>query len=241
MTNGTIYIAHNPHYGKSIYKIGMTTNDVNLRMKELSSGTGNLGEFSAIAYYAVKNVTEAERSCHIKLQSRRIQKNREFFDLDIVVLSEVVKEECKKFGLTKSVDPPFEDWEIQLLKYCRGKDQNPEFEIDDENCFRANVVFMGLHIILNYETPWCEQEFKELLELEYPIDKSYIFNTSLIRSSAFSNSLSYYIENVKNPLDKRLLLLGKYNYEDKWDGSPASIDDLHAFMEWVKEENEWQE
>jgi len=91
---GLIYIARNPKNKEDIYKIGKTerTNLSGKRMKELSKPEGVAGRFYAIGSLLVNNVHEAEKLCHQKLKDYKCQNNKEFFQLNIENLSQLLRE-----------------------------------------------------------------------------------------------------------------------------------------------------
>ena len=97
MRYGAIYIAHNPKDGESVFKVGKTERVVEERMKELTSSTSNIGEYSAISYFIVAGVDEAEKACHKRLSRYRVQSNREFFDIPFKRLIPIVREVLKPF------------------------------------------------------------------------------------------------------------------------------------------------
>src|SRR5690606_36613459 len=66
----------------NILKIGMTTRNISERVKEINSATGVLYPLSARAVFRVKNASEAERLIFSKLDSYRIRKDREFFNIE---------------------------------------------------------------------------------------------------------------------------------------------------------------
>ena len=97
MRYGAVYVAHNPSDGESIFKVGKTEKEVSLRMKELTSSTSNIGQYTAIAHFIVQNLDAAEKACHSRLKSYRVQKNREFFDLPIERLLPMIKETLEPY------------------------------------------------------------------------------------------------------------------------------------------------
>ena len=94
---GIVYIAHNPNDGENVYKIGMSERDVDSRMAELTSETSNLGKYTAVAYFVVSDVEEAERAVHARLRHYRIQDNREFFELELSRLLPTIRTAIEPF------------------------------------------------------------------------------------------------------------------------------------------------
>jgi len=112
MRYGAIYIAHNPRDGESIYKVGKTERLIDERMKELTSSTSNLGTYSAKAYFIVAGIDEAEKACHKRLGKYRVQSNREFFDIPLERLVQIVKEVVEPF-VANSYYPENKDQTIE--------------------------------------------------------------------------------------------------------------------------------
>nr|MBC7613920.1 GIY-YIG nuclease family protein [Pseudopedobacter sp.] len=84
----------------NILKIGMTTRNISERVKEINSATGLLYPLSARAIFRVKNASEAERLIFSKLESYRIRKDREFFNIEfqkaVTLINDYLQFENKK-------------------------------------------------------------------------------------------------------------------------------------------------
>lgn len=93
--SGYIYILRNPIMGKNIFKIGLTRNDVDERIKQLSN-TSVPDKFYKSQEWNVKDCIKAEKEIHLRLTDYRIDKRREFFNVEydkaISVIFEVVNE-----------------------------------------------------------------------------------------------------------------------------------------------------
>ena len=98
MAYGVIYIAHNPRDGKTIFKVGKTERPPEERMKELTSAPSTIGQYSAIAYFVVTDIDAAEIACHKRLSRYRVQDNREFFDIPLERLLQIVQDEVAAFS-----------------------------------------------------------------------------------------------------------------------------------------------
>jgi hypothetical protein len=81
ISGGYIYILSRKEE-REILKIGMTTRNVEQRVKEINSATGVLFPYSARGIFKVKNPEEAERMVFEALDQFRIRKDREFFKMD---------------------------------------------------------------------------------------------------------------------------------------------------------------
>ena len=108
---GLVYIAHNPRDGKNTFKVGKTQRDIEGRMAELTASTSNLGVYSYLSYFIVSDIDAAEQACHSRLAQYRIQENREFFEAEISLLLQVVKEQVSPY-LAQSLVPEIEIMEV---------------------------------------------------------------------------------------------------------------------------------
>lgn len=101
--SGWIYILSTREM-PNILKIGMTTRNVIQRVKEINSATGLLLPLSARAIFRVKNASEAERLIFSKLDSFRIRKDREFFNIEfqeaVTLINDYLRAENKKLRST---------------------------------------------------------------------------------------------------------------------------------------------
>jgi len=78
---GYIYCLSNESY-KDTYKIGFTKNDPIARMTQLNT-TGLLTPFKLEFAKQVKNHQEKEKKLHLIFDKYRVNKNREFFKVDL--------------------------------------------------------------------------------------------------------------------------------------------------------------
>jgi hypothetical protein len=107
---GAIYIAHNHRDGERILKIGMTTRSISERMAELTSETSNIGQYEALGHIVVSDVDAAEAACHQRLAKHRVQKNREFFEVDLKDAVISIRSACSPCSISE-VLPNFEETE----------------------------------------------------------------------------------------------------------------------------------
>ena len=102
---GYVYLIRNSHFE---YKIGMTKQNVNKRLKQLQ--TGNSEDLELVKYFLVENYKKVEKSLHNHFSNKKI--NREWFNLnknDIKDFEEKIRmyenaikvfnENSKNFGL----------------------------------------------------------------------------------------------------------------------------------------------
>ncbi len=95
INSGYVYILRNPTMGKNIFKIGLTRNEVDERVNQLSN-TSIPDRLYKSQEWNTKDCVKAEREIHSRLQNYRVDPRREFFQIDyekaIAVISQVVKE-----------------------------------------------------------------------------------------------------------------------------------------------------
>jgi hypothetical protein len=79
-----VYAVSNPAFGGDIYKIGMTTRpNLKARIRELSKSTSIPTEFELEAAIKVIDAPMIEKRLHRKLARYRINKRREFFQIEL--------------------------------------------------------------------------------------------------------------------------------------------------------------
>jgi len=92
---GFIYILRNPTMETSIFKIGLTRDEVDERAKQLSK-TSVPDKFYKSQEWNVKDCLKAEKEIHKRLNEHRVDPRREFFKVDydkaIKVIKDVVDE-----------------------------------------------------------------------------------------------------------------------------------------------------
>lgn len=81
LMDGFIYILVNPLFKDNTLKIGKTRRNANERAKEVSSSTGIPVNFIVVYEKPVVNCDLVEQRVHEKLEDRRVNKNREFFNI----------------------------------------------------------------------------------------------------------------------------------------------------------------
>lgn len=88
---GYIYILRNPTMGNNIFKIGLTRNEVNYRVDQLSK-TSVPDKFYKSQEWNVKDCVRAEKEIHSRLNDYRVDPRREFFKIDYDKAIRVIKE-----------------------------------------------------------------------------------------------------------------------------------------------------
>lgn len=79
---GYLYCLSNSSYENNTYKIGYTKNDPKIRISQLNT-TGLIQPFTLEFAKKVCNIQEKEKIIHKILDKHRINKNREFFKINI--------------------------------------------------------------------------------------------------------------------------------------------------------------
>lgn len=82
-----------------LYKIGITTKDVNERIKKLS--TGNPNKITLLASYESKNYLKIEKWFHAKYRLQKTASNNEWFQLNNFEVKDFILN-CKKADETIS-------------------------------------------------------------------------------------------------------------------------------------------
>jgi len=141
--HGLIYIISNPKQGKNIFKVGMTSKSVDVRIKQLNSETGLIGKFNLYAYFAVEDIVNAEKDCHEKLNRFRIQDNREFFEIEYIQILQKVRDAISPYFLKEYLEVKLSDKDeakltkLKKLKKTQYLGTNDE-EDDIEDIIKRN-------------------------------------------------------------------------------------------------------
>lgn len=83
-----VYILANPSYRPGIFKIGLTTRDISVRMRELFT-TGVPTPFVKCMALETRDCRVLEKILHTKYLDNRVNKRREFFKLDLDELRDI--------------------------------------------------------------------------------------------------------------------------------------------------------
>ena len=94
---GYIYILRNPTMGKNIFKIGLTRNEVDYRVEQLSK-TSVPDKFYKAQEWIVKDCVLAEKQIHEILNNYRVDPRREFFEVPYDKAIEVITGTVKKIN-----------------------------------------------------------------------------------------------------------------------------------------------
>ena len=102
---GWIYVLVNPSMPQNLVKIGMTTRNPKIRVKELSAKTAVPTPFQTIFKKEVANCEFVEKHIHNKLAKYRYQPNKEFFKLPPDKLIPFLEKVCSNFPVKKPPTP----------------------------------------------------------------------------------------------------------------------------------------
>ena len=87
--NQWVYILSNPTM-PNILKIGYTKFLPHIRSKQISNSTGVPTEFIVEWAYKCFNGEELEKEVHMYLEKHRLNKNREFFSIDLIEAQNII-------------------------------------------------------------------------------------------------------------------------------------------------------
>ncbi|OTP81171.1 GIY-YIG nuclease family protein [Gilliamella apicola] len=112
-SQGFVYVLEN-ELMPGIYKIGMTTKDVQGRCDEISNATGVPLPFKVVSYYHSDDPFGDEKLVHEWLSEYRINPNREFFKCSLSEIEQALDETCL-FKATESLDAIADNFDIICL------------------------------------------------------------------------------------------------------------------------------
>ena len=92
MSYGFVYVLSN-RYMPGIYKVGFTERSPSLRCRELSNSTSVPDEFDLVCYAEYEDAHAKEQEIHRALADARVNRNREFFDCDLKIITDLVVDE----------------------------------------------------------------------------------------------------------------------------------------------------
>lgn len=88
---GFVYVISNPYFSSGIFKIGLTTKDVNTRKSQLFT-TGVPGPFDTCIILEAEDCSLLEKELHRKFKLNRINPRREFFKLSKDEVTKILEE-----------------------------------------------------------------------------------------------------------------------------------------------------
>ena len=93
---GYVYILTNKQYSGNC-KIGFTTSTPQQRLQKIN-GAGVVNDWELAYHYKCSRPYDFEQALHLKLTNSRIRNDREFFDIDLDDVVQLVKEMGPMFG-----------------------------------------------------------------------------------------------------------------------------------------------
>lgn len=93
--SGYVYVLGN-HYMPDIFKVGMTARNPQQRAAELSAGTAVPFPFELMYWAQVDDARMVERVMHREFIDNRVSPSREFFDVDFVLIVDVLSRYANK-------------------------------------------------------------------------------------------------------------------------------------------------
>ena len=133
---GWIYVMSNPSLSTPgegpLLKIGCSTNDPQIRAKQLTASTSSPTSFTVVYAREVRDANKAEKQIHTALAGYRVNEGREFFRVSVYEAARTVDAIC---GETFSrLDPPTPFAEL----FASFKDSdNPELNEEEQLACRS--------------------------------------------------------------------------------------------------------
>lgn len=106
MAYGFVYVLNN-HLMPNIYKIGFTDKSPMQRCEDLSSKTAVPQPYNLVCYCELWHPASLEHHLHTVYKDKRINKNREFFELtdeDIFEIRNIMKSKSNHFMCCQELD-----------------------------------------------------------------------------------------------------------------------------------------
>jgi hypothetical protein len=173
---GNIYILSNKAFRDNYYKIGFTTGSVKDRAKQLYN-TSTVFPFEIEYCKRVKSPKEVEKKIHDVLAQYRINRKREFFEIELKTATEILDKECEDFEyLDEIYNTEYYKEQIKYieeLKNIRTLSEDPDLKkiLDDtieieENLLKESYCFSRkqYYSCNQGEYPDFEEELEELKE-----------------------------------------------------------------------------
>jgi hypothetical protein len=195
MTKGHIYIFSNPTMPE-LYKVGKTQRDTDTRKGELRT-TGVAGRFVTELDILVENCHQAELQIHKKLDNYRLEKDREYFRVDLNTIIKVAFKVCPNHIIVEARD----DLNAKLIS---------QGVIDDDK---------RKELILKYREEALAISAKQKRIQEHN-EKHNAYIASVKKTESNIATLSADIESTTNKLKeikRKLEKLGKLPVATKWE------------------------
>ncbi|MCK6508787.1 GIY-YIG nuclease family protein [Myxococcota bacterium] len=129
---GYVYVLYNDEIPRHI-KVGKTAKTPSLRAKELSNGTGVVGDWLVAYFVRVSDYDEVEKKAHDLLHNYRSKKNREIFNTSIITGIEAVNKAA--ISVSSTIDIPGIDGVSAQCKTINDKRSESASEIPHSPLF----------------------------------------------------------------------------------------------------------
>lgn len=126
MNYSYVYVLSNPFFSNGLFKVGYTDRDLNQRISELNSSTSTPAKFKVECYFKIKfqgsykrhksHAHYIESLVHSYLKKFRVNKDREFFQVDISVIHEAVSKALLAAGARDETAQERIDIEAALIE-----------------------------------------------------------------------------------------------------------------------------
>lgn len=97
--HGVIYVLRCMVMKDEVYKVGWTSGSAEQRAAELSSATGVPSSFVVVAYWVHKDPEALEKGIHAMLAPYRVSEKREFFQVNVETIRNVIEAEIRRASL----------------------------------------------------------------------------------------------------------------------------------------------
>lgn len=140
-SEGYIYILQNDSFDNLVLKVGLTTKKPEVRAKQLYT-TGVPEPFDIVEAYSVGDCVEAEKTIHIRLDTFRITRRREFFKIEPKVAQAIAIDTCIKVNSKLGLPIP------TVLKYKNEKASRyikpiPNIPDDENSSFASTIASLS--------------------------------------------------------------------------------------------------
>ncbi len=146
---GWVYVAWNPGFADTIFKIGQTRVSPSERIKGLSTSTSVPQKFQLVYFIHVSDHLEAEKYVHQTLKDSRLNPGKEFFNAPIM-------------NVVKVLDEAGSIWQIPAGKTPRAGYLPPALNKQIISCPRckkkSRVPLLGIPITVN--CPECSTPYE---------------------------------------------------------------------------------
>lgn len=143
---GFFYIVSCDHWifensGKKCYKFGITSQSLSRRCQFYD--VGKFGNLTILHYYACTNAKRLEDIVKTKVEPH-IKKGKEWVDLDLSSLKEVVESVLELDPFLQSLFQGLKEYRIKNIENQKGPDSDVEIDLHNLTVFKNNVTQLSL-------------------------------------------------------------------------------------------------